>query len=89
MTETQPFAAPAIADPTFWSPDVLPNITMRVALDPRVVNWASLADAKEIKRLGFNSDAEYTLPQQRNICQKLQEVADAVDENGYLVSVYS
>ena len=89
MTETQPFAAPAIADPTFWSPDVLPNITMRVALDPRVVNWASLADAKEIKRLGFNSDAKYTLPQQRNICQKLQEVADAVDENGYLDSVYS
>lgn len=78
-----------MSDPSFWRAEVLEDITIRVPLDPRVVTWASLVDSRELKRLGFTSDTKYTLPMQREIEEKLTEVVDAVDEEGYLNSVYT
>ena len=78
-----------MSDPAFWEATILEDITIKVPLDPRVVTWASLVDGPELKRLGFTSDTKYTLPMQRDIEEKIQEVVDAVDEEGCLHSVYT
>ena len=78
-----------ISDLAFWKPDVMDDITLGVTIDPQVVTWASLVDSRHLKSLGFNSEAKYTLPTQRDICSKMEEVVDCIDEYGILTSVYS
>eukprot|EP00966_Prymnesium_polylepis_P190298 4409490-Prymnesium_polylepis.2 len=82
-------AIPSIFDPTFWQPDVMDDVTLRVKIDPRVVTWASVVDGRHMKSLGFNSEAKYTLPTQRDICAKMEEVLECIDDSGVLTSVYS
>ena len=69
-----------MSDAAFWEATILEDITIKVPLDPRVVTWASLVDGPELKRLGFTSDTKYTLPMQRDIEEKIEEVVDDVDD---------
>ena len=78
-----------IDNPDFWSEDVTEDITICVKLDPRVVTWASTLDSRQLKAYGFNSDNKYTLPKQKDLCAQIEEVVNAVNDDGVLVSKYS